>query len=588
MKKTFHTLISLFLFLSLASFTFSCSRSPLQEELDFAETRMETRPDSALSILKGIDKSALNSNKDRARYALLMSMALDKNYIDTTSLDILQPAIDYYLEKGTPDEKLRTYYYQGVICLNRGEDDNALSSFINGIDYSKGFTDSLSMARNYVAQGILYKKSYNFESYIDCYLKGASLYREKQNQELEFDCLLNALNGTIIISNKERSDSIMNRLNQMKFANSEQKKLLEDYKFSYSLKFKSDDDLRKIISLYNPDSIHTSNGILNLAIAYNKLNDNEKAKQFLDYLDKNNVERDTLKYQYIYSSVLCALGNYKDAYSLYHAFNLRLDSINAYKFHQKSKFIEDKHKIEYNAQQDAMKKTRIIWVCVACIVFFAMLALVLWLLAKNNKNKKNLAFQKVKLTQLENEKLRTERECLSLENKNLQLERDNNALAADNLSRKVEILEAEIISLKKILETPAAIPAEVEKTIQTRINMLNSLLAQYITNNSKYGQSYDSWVKELTEDTETFMNSNRLSFQASHPRFIQYLEEQELTPKEINYVCLYAIGLRGKEVGNYIKMRSHMNISSAIRRKLGLDSHNTNLGIYVRKLLNEL
>ena len=55
-----------------------------------------------------------------------------------------------------------------------------------------------------------------------------------------------------------------------------------------------------------------------------------------------------------------------------------------------------------------------------------------------------------------------------------------------------------------------------------------------------------------------------------------------------HYVCLYAIGLRGKDVGAYMKMRSHVNISSAIRRKLGIDRHETNIGIYVRKLLRDL
>ncbi|MDE7471131.1 MAG: hypothetical protein K2M57_06780, partial [Paramuribaculum sp.] len=90
---------------------------------------MEAHPDSALSILNGIDKSSLNSRKDKARYALLMSMALDKNYIDTTSFDVLQPAIDYYLKNGNADERLRTYYYQGCIFLNKGDRDNAFSSF---------------------------------------------------------------------------------------------------------------------------------------------------------------------------------------------------------------------------------------------------------------------------------------------------------------------------------------------------------------------------------------------------------------------------------------------------------------------------
>lgn len=47
----------------------------------------------------------------------LMFMALDKNYIDTTTFDVIQPAINYYLKEGTSDQKERTYYYQGCIFM---------------------------------------------------------------------------------------------------------------------------------------------------------------------------------------------------------------------------------------------------------------------------------------------------------------------------------------------------------------------------------------------------------------------------------------------------------------------------------------
>ena len=80
----------------------------------------------------------------------------------------------------------------------------------------------------------------------------------------------------------------------------------------------------------------------------------------------------------------------------------------------------------------------------------------------------------------------------------------------------------------------------------------------------------------------------RLAFKASHPMFIKYLEEHGLTEYEINYLCLYAIGLKGKDVGSYIQLRRHYNISSEIRSKLGIDEHETNIGIYIRKLLKRL
>ncbi len=97
--------------------------------MDKAEELMNSRPDSALTVLSSIEKTSLGDDEEKARYALLMSMALDKNYIDTTSFDVLQPAIDYYLEKGTPDERLRTLYYQGRIFLNQSDFDMAMQSF---------------------------------------------------------------------------------------------------------------------------------------------------------------------------------------------------------------------------------------------------------------------------------------------------------------------------------------------------------------------------------------------------------------------------------------------------------------------------
>ena len=59
----------------------------------------------------------------------------------------------------------------------------------------------------------------------------------------------------------------------------------------------------------------------------------------------------------------------------------------------------------------------------------------------------------------------------------------------------------------------------------------------------------------------TFFNSN----------FKQFLNEAEQ-----NYVCLYAIGLRGKEIGAYIQIKRHYHMSTDIRKKLGLNQDDTN------------
>lgn len=159
----------------------SCgNNSEIDIQMTKAENLMEQHPDSSMAILSGMDRAKLSSDKERARYALLMSMALDKNYIDTTTFDVLQPAIDYYLNKGkgTPDDKLRTYYYQGRIFQNKGNEDNAINTFAKALDNTAGVRDSLCIARTLVAQGGLYSNLYDFRTFVNCHLKAAKIYKK--------------------------------------------------------------------------------------------------------------------------------------------------------------------------------------------------------------------------------------------------------------------------------------------------------------------------------------------------------------------------------------------------------------------------
>lgn len=109
-----------------------------------------------------------------------------------------------------------------------------------------------------------------------------------------------------------------------------------------------------------------------------------------------------------------------------------------------------------------------------------------------------------------------------------------------------------------------------------------------IAQNDCYAEPYNKWIETLHNDKQKFMDSTRLAFAASHPKFMEYLEQHGLSMYEINYLCLYAIGLRGKEVGNYIQIKRHYIISHEIRKKLGIDEHETNIGLYIRKLMRNL
>ena len=181
----------------------------IDDKLDHAERLMEIHPDSSLVILDEINASELNRGDLKARHALLKSMALDKNYIDTTTFDVLQPAIDYYLKAGNADERLRTYYYQGRIYRNAGEYDLAMQSYLIGLENIGHITDSLTYVRMLIGQAVLYHKEYQISKVVDNNLKAAEIYGKLGRQSQRLKCYLRALQGEIILRNNYAADSIL-------------------------------------------------------------------------------------------------------------------------------------------------------------------------------------------------------------------------------------------------------------------------------------------------------------------------------------------------------------------------------------------
>lgn len=86
--------------------TFCGRNQAVDESLDRAESCMSASPDSALAILESIDSLHFDSRSQNARYALLKSIALDKNYIDKTDDSLINIAVSYYRHRLNAPYKL--------------------------------------------------------------------------------------------------------------------------------------------------------------------------------------------------------------------------------------------------------------------------------------------------------------------------------------------------------------------------------------------------------------------------------------------------------------------------------------------------
>lgn len=109
--------------------------------LDKAEQNMQEHPDSALSVLRSIDRASLVSGSQTARFSLLLSMALDKNYIDITNDSTISVACDYYQKHGSIRYKMLSSYYAGVVHRNAGNDLRAAVEFNNALDLAQELND---------------------------------------------------------------------------------------------------------------------------------------------------------------------------------------------------------------------------------------------------------------------------------------------------------------------------------------------------------------------------------------------------------------------------------------------------------------
>ena len=555
-------LIYIFLYIIIITLS-SCSRhSSAWQEISRADELIETRPDSSLTILSNVKYDELVNDDERAKYALIMSMALDKNYIDTTTFDVLQPAIDYYADHGTANDKLRTFYYQGRIYQNAGQNNDAMKAFVSALDLKSQATDTLTIARALIAQAIIFKNAYNFTDAVLANLEAANLHGRIGRHELRADALLRALNAALLneglCSNNLNADSIMQICEAEKdYIPFE---IYTAYRLSYLQKHGSREELLTQLSQLEQISPLTLDSKLMLANTYQKIDEPQKALDVLDKIDASSLDIDSARYISIKIQAYDKLGDSKNCLDNYKTFYTLISKEILDMFENKLHFSEEKHKLELQAQKEAKKKDDILFTSVSGGCILGLIIVVLLLFIRKNKIAKGLAIQKEIAAKLENE----------------------------NLLHKIGLIENERDELAIIMEKNAELPDEVNNAVKTRIEMLNSILAYHIVAEQQPESTYATAVKEMLGDTSAFMNTTRLAFKASHPRFIQYFVDQGLTDDEINYVCLYAIGLRGKDVGAYMKKRSHVNISSAIRKKLGIDKHETNIGIYVRRLLKEL
>ena len=202
------------------------------EPLHRAEALMNEYPDSALNLLKGIAQTELHTQEHRARYALLYSQALDKNFIDLTSDSLINIAVDYYKDRDDVRAKFLSYYYQGRIYTNANNLTQATLAYLEAEQLVDELGDGYAAGLLYKQIGLIYNSYYDFpkglqahQQAIEHFTKAnkpihriqamltlSNIHRNMQNENIGYEVLQTAITESQKLNDQSLIKSCINNL----------------------------------------------------------------------------------------------------------------------------------------------------------------------------------------------------------------------------------------------------------------------------------------------------------------------------------------------------------------------------------------
>lgn len=444
----------------------SCNRNTALKVLKDAEKCMDNAPDSAYAILKGIDIKNMDSKCMQAKYALLMSQALDKNYIDETNPSLVKVAVDYYESRGTVRERFLSLYYYGRVLYNIGENAQAMLEYTKAEQLLKNLDDPYLEGLLYTQMGDIYRLYYCYKRGLECYKNAYTNYLSCNKVYHSAYALMDI--GLMYWGNKQLTEA-ERYINQS---------LLEAKKLSYSSLMKT--AMSNLISFYSQQHNYAKvreiikelaqNGLTywhlpNMFQAIAKMYSNEKNRDSsYFFMDKAysllKTKEDTISWNYDKGSVERMLGNNDMAYKqLYKAIDAQTDIIREKLNHNVLSTKMDYYKeqtelIDYKRKVEKMH----LFICLSVVTITILLFAIYLVFKIKHKNEKI----------------------------------SNYLVLADELKSIISTKDENSLSLKSSLDASNRCLGEMKQQIEELFSVQNKLLSDFL----------DTYYYEMNEINE--------------------------------------------------------------------------------------
>ena len=541
-----------------ASLSFACHRTADNETANLfknVESYISDRPDSALVVLQSINNEALSSKKLKARHGLLLSMALDKNFIDLTSDSLIAPVVEYYEGTKDYDHLFKAYYYLGRIYHNADRHNESMLIYSKALDISDKINDEFYIGLLHAQFGNLNYDCFNYKSAIENFEKAYEYYDKAGKETYMHYTLLNIAPLYYEMGDWTKGKTTLFECMDWAHDNGIKNVFYNcvDQLFLLSVTSSMPSIVDEIIEKYGMQSLMLSTPVhYGLAYKYALGGDRQMFRSHIERAwESSDSHNDTTNILFTEYKSYKLLGDFEKSLQVYEEVFKREDQhvraiLNSPLMEERTDYL-DKANNERKMIIRNQKLTIHVIILSCLAVIFAAGFLIL--LIRNQ-----------------------------LKNRTIEMEK---------YADMYESTLAERDALSEMLETQT-VSEETRTIVNQRLEILNSIITSHISERDADIKKADKWLDKLIADRDGFITSTRVTMEMSHPAFFKYLRERELTDWEINYCCLYLIGLKGKDIGDYINLKRHYVYGSAIRQKLGLTENDTNLSLYLQKMLKNM
>lgn len=564
-----------FLITLLSLLAISCQKTPdsIVLALSQIENCMESNPDSALTLLKQIPHPENLSGKAQADYALLMTQAMDKNYIIPASDSLISFAVGYYGSHSENSMAMgKSYFYYGRVMNALKRDEDAMKYYLLA---KKIFDDT----KEYKMLGLISEEMGHLNRRQNMYESALTNFQDSRKYfalSNDFRCISFALRniGRTYLSMIGKSDSAniyYQKALQIAHTNNcgTESTILQELGLFYRVK----QDYKKAESFLLQAIDCDLKGLakpeiyLSLGYTYLKMDDNSKAEKCLK-LSTNSAYIFTRRDAY---NTLFRLEKSRGNLLSAIAYKEKADSLNLIANDQQArntvaelqKKYENEKLQKDNLQMKVENKNVMIF---SLILFFIVVLLTYYYIYKNRTNKRKIRGIECKIVENEEEIASCQRDIadykkLQSESKEYQIELVTEVARLDG---KVSVLTKQNKSLAKELkemgEKKDFIPMPNSESEELYVGAFRIYLG---IRHGIFNTDISSWGWEWVFKLFDFLYAG----------FVTGLKEEypQLTKHDLEICCLLRIGLSNDELSKVFSTTSESVTKAKGRTKKRLN-----------------